>query len=113
MCTQSQLNILLRSISDIYKGVYGNDIVKIMLYGSYARGTHDEDSDIDIVAIVHGERYSLQKKLEQVWEKTHDLGLEYDTILSPTVIPYDEFMEYKEVIPYYRNIDREGVSIVA
>lgn len=99
MCVQGRLDLLLKSIAEIYKQVYGNDIFDIILYGSYARGTQDEESDIDIAAIVHGERYNLQKKLTQVWEKTHDLGLEYDTLISPTVIPYDEFMEYKEVIP--------------
>lgn len=37
--------------------------------------------------------------------------MEHDTIVSPTVIPYDEFEEYKETLPYYRNIVREGLRI--
>lgn len=28
--------------------IYGNDLVKITLYGSYARGNQTEESDIDI-----------------------------------------------------------------
>ena len=30
---------------------------------------------------------------------------------SPTVIPYDEFEQYKEKLPYYRNIVKEGRKI--
>ena len=46
---------------DVYKRqVYGADIVKIILYGSYARGDYQKDSDIDIVAIVQGNREELK-----------------------------------------------------
>ena len=113
MCTQYELNILLRKIAEVYHRVYGDDLVRLLLYGSYARGTFDENSDVDIVAIVKGERAELQEKLKQVWESSFELELEYEIILSPTVIPYDEFEKYREDIPYYRNIEREGVSIVA
>ena len=34
-----------------------------------------------------------------------------DIIVSPTVIPYDEFVKYKQLLPYYRNIAEEGKKI--
>lgn len=33
--------------------------------------------------------------------------LKYETIVSPTVIPFNGYMEYKEILPYYRNIQKE------
>ena len=54
MCSQNELNVLLKEIAAIYRKVFGDDIVKIVLYGSYARGTFDAESDIDIAAIVKG-----------------------------------------------------------
>ena len=113
MCSQNELNVLLKEIAAIYRKVFGDDIVKIVLYGSYARGTFDAESDIDIVAIVKGEREELQRKLREVWVLSSDLELEYETILSPTVIPYEEFEKYRNDIPYYRNIEEEGIRIVA
>ena len=113
MCTQSDLKIILKKISEIYYVVYGEDIVKIVLYGSYARGDYQNDSDIDVVAIVRGERKDLQERLKEVWDVSSDLELEYGTIVSPTVIPLDEFEKYKADLPYYRNIQNEGVNIVA
>ena len=112
MCSQNELNVLLKEIAAIYRKVFGDDIVKIVLYGSYARGTFDAESDIDIAAIVKGEREELQRKLREVWVLSSDLELEYETILSPTVIPYEEFEKYRNVLPYYRNIEEEGIDIV-
>lgn len=40
-----------------------------------------------------------------------DIGLENDVVVSPIVIPYDEFMEYKGNLPYYMNIVKEGRKI--
>ncbi len=113
MCSQRELNILLKKLAEIYQSVYGSDIVKILMYGSYARGTFAADSDLDVVAIVKGSRDELQRKLKTVWDYSCELELEYGTILSPTVIPYEEFETYKQDMPYYRNIEQEGVAIVA
>ena len=113
MCTKSQLNIILQKISEIYKSVYGEQLVRVVLYGSYARGDFSDDSDLDVVALVHGDRKTLQEQLKTVWDQTCDLELEYEMVLSPAVIPYEEFEQYREDLPYYRNIANEGVNVVA
>ena len=111
MCTESQLSRITKAMVNCYRVVYGEDIFEIVLYGSYARGDYAQDSDIDIVALVHGSRIDLQEKLKKVWEVSAELGLENDIIVSPTVIPYDEFVKYKQSLPYYRNIAEEGKKI--
>ena len=113
MCTKHEMNIIIEQICQAYKSVYGTNIAHVILYGSYARGDNNAESDIDIVAIEHGSREQLQKGLRIIWDKSSDLEIEYGTIISPTVIPYDEFEKYKEDIPYYRNIAHEGVEISA
>ena len=98
MCTQNELQIILKKIVKVYREVYGDNIVKVILYGSYSRGDYEKDSDIDIVAIVNGNRELLQKQLVRVWDASSDLELEYETIVSPTVIPYDnriDLMKYR------------------
>ena len=111
MCTKNELNTILSRMSEAYRTIYGDEIKKILLYGSYARGDNEKYSDIDIVAIVDGERSDLQSKLTDLWDVSSDLELEYATIVSPTVIPYDEFNKYKDVLPYYKNIENEGIEI--
>lgn len=111
MCTKNELNVMIQKLAQIYRSVYGTDLVQVILYGSYARGDYNHDSDVDIVAIVHGERTILQEQLKKVWEESCELELEYHIILSPTVIPYEEFEKYRKDLPYYRNIMREGIIV--
>ena len=113
MCNKNQINTMIQKITKIYQSVYGKDLVKVILYGSYARGDYNKESDLDIVAIVQGDRTMLQEQLKKVWDESCELELEYEIILSPTVIPYEEFQRYQEDLPYYRNIVQEGIEIVA
>lgn len=61
MCSKLQLKQISEQMTECYRRVYGEKIVSILLYGSYARGDNADESDIDIVAIVQGERLELQK----------------------------------------------------
>ena len=113
MCTQNDLEKILKKIVIIYRDIYNKNLCDIYLYGSYARGDYNTESDIDIVAIVKGERQELQNQLKKIWDVVSDLELDYEVIISPTVIPYTEFETYKDILPYYRNIAREGVKLSA
>ena len=86
-------------------------LTTILLFGSYARGDQENDSDVDIVAIVHGERMDLQERLKEIWDVSVDIGLENDVVVSATVIPFDEFETLKRILPYYINIVKEGIEI--
>lgn len=111
MCTERQLSMISREMVKCYRQVYGNEIVSIILYGSYARGDYSEESDIDFAAVVHGEREELQQKLKIIWNISADLGMENEVVISPIVIPYDEFTKYKDILPCYSNIAMEGKKI--
>lgn len=111
MCTSSKVNHVSQQMVECYRNTYGVDIAGIFLYDSYARGDFNEYSDIDIVAIVRGNRTELQQKLKKIWDMSADIGIENDIVVSPTVIPYDEFEEYKDKLPYYTNILKEGKRI--
>ena len=46
MCTRRQLDKITEQMRECYFSIYGTNVVKIVLYGSYARGDFDEGSDI-------------------------------------------------------------------
>ena len=105
------INAVKTESTYLVRDLMQEDLVEMVLYGSCARGDYTEDSDIDIVALVHGCREDLQARLKRVWDISAEIGLEHDVIVSPTVIPYDEFMKYKQSLPYYRNSAEEGRKI--
>ena len=82
MCTRNELNLILQAMTQAYQAVYGANVVKIILYGSYARGDYQKDSDIDIVAIVQGDREKLQQGLKSVLGYFFRLGIRvwYDSV---------------------------------
>ena len=110
MCTSSQLHSITQDIVREYRRVYGSAVEKILLYGSYARNEQDNESDVDIVAIVHGERNDLQELLKQVWDYSTDIGMENDVVISPSVIPYSEY-ENSPLLYEYRKGGKENWMI--
>ena len=64
--TDSEGKIIFRQIcsrfANCYKKIYGDKIHGIYLYGSYARGDFDEESDIDFTAIVEGDQVEFRRK---------------------------------------------------
>ena len=111
MCTKKELDDISSLVVDSYRRTFGDSIWKIVLYGSYARGTNDDESDIDYACIAHGERMDLQSKIKSVWHDAANIGMDYGVYISPKIIPLDEFERYRTELPYYRNIEREGIQI--
>ena len=82
MCTKSQLEAIEEEMVNYYRSVYGDSIDTIILYGSYARGDYSDDSDIDITAIVRGNRVELQKKLKKMWDFSTEVFLAVSFLIS-------------------------------
>lgn len=96
-----------------YKTIFGDDLVQVILYGSYARGDYDDQSDIDIVALVRCDRETISEKTAEMAKFASELDLSFGIMVSPSAIPYDEFLKYRDDLPYYANIAREGVGLIA
>lgn len=88
--------------------IFQQSTVSIILYGSVARGTHTAESDIDIALIVKD--YSKDMH-EQMTDFIVDLELEYNVVLSVLLIDYDKFTEWGNIMPFYKNVKKEGIVL--
>lgn len=91
-----------------FQTIFGNVLERIILYGSVARGTHSEESDVDIAVIVR--RYTKDMH-DKMIDLTVELELEYNKVLSVLLIDYDNFREWEDVLPFYKNMKKDGIML--
>lgn len=108
-----KLREILQEMGELLKSVYGNRLKTVILYGSVARGTQTEDSDIDIMILVDGTDEQLREYNERLSDISTELALKYVKVFSIIDVKYQEYQEWKTVSPFYKNVDREGVVVYA
>lgn len=91
------------------KEIFEHQLRYIILYGSVARGTDTEESDIDIAILLESSYSSRQK--EALIDFTVDMDLKYDKVVSVVDINYEDYMKWKETLPFYRNVAKDGVVL--
>jgi predicted nucleotidyltransferase len=110
---QPELTDLLREIYTEMQRIFGDQLSDVILFGSYARGDFDEESDIDIAVLVDCKREELPRYHHALIEQSSHYMMDYDCLVSFTDIPTEEFNSYRKELPFYRNIDTEGVKLSA
>ena len=96
-----------RFVEGVYS-IYGHDLLKIILYGSFARGEQTINSDIDIAVII---RQDDPEKHNKMTVLAVDLDLEYDVVLSVLAIENHDFREWENVLPFYKNVKKDGIML--
>ena len=89
--------------------IYNDRLVSVILYGSVAKGTNSEESDIDIAIILKDA--NEQPNWEKLIDFTVDLDLKYDKVFSVISIDYDEFTKWEGILPFYKNVKKDGVIL--
>lgn len=89
--------------------IYGDLLVSVILYGSVARGTQTDESDIDMAVILRSKENEDMK--ERMTDIIVDLELEYNKVLSVLRIDYEKFKIWGDTMPFYKNIKEDGVIL--
>ena len=109
MCTKNQLDIILYKIVDFSKKVFGDKFQNVILYGSYARGDYDSESDIDIMIMVDMSREELKEYRTLFSEFFSDINLENEVFSTCKLQSKSYFNEWQHAMPFYQNIIKEGI----
>lgn len=110
MCSKNQLDSIIKQIVEFSKELFGEKFQSVILYGSYARGDYDDESDIDIMIMVDMDREELRKYRLRTSEFFSELNLENNVFLTSNLQSLQYFNEWKDVMPFYRNVMRDGVK---
>lgn len=103
-----KVQMILAELKQRLTAIYGDRLVKLVLFGSQARGEATAESDIDTLLVLRGP-VNVGEELDRTSECVADLSLANDVVVSRTFASEQSFQYERS--PLLLNIRREGVSV--
>ena len=95
---------------DLRRGLeklYGSRLRELWLFGSYARGEQDEDSDVDVLVVLP-EIVHYGTEVERTSALASDLCLAHGPSVSLVFVPEHEWVQLDS--PFLRSVRTEAVA---
>ncbi|MCU0351333.1 MAG: nucleotidyltransferase domain-containing protein [Flavobacterium sp.] len=103
------LESLSKQFKKLLKDYYGERLVKVILYGSYARGNPNADSDIDFLVVLKDNKISKFAEIEAITEQVFAWLLNNNLDISYTPISNFDFENAQTPFLYF--VRAEGITI--
>ena len=109
--TKDTIDRSVRELTEKSKQVYGSLLKAVILYGSCARGDFSDDSDIDVMILIDTPPEKIQDERIKMLDivKQIDRDFDFEILLAPVIQSYMVYAKYVDAMPYYRNIEKEGI----
>lgn len=91
--------------------IIGKKLSKIIVYGSYARGDYNCNSDVDIMILVKMSNSDIKKIENQVYDLAFEIEMNTGIDISPIIKNESEYEYWLDTLPFYKNISDEGVLL--
>ena len=108
MLSRDTVKPLLERVRAGLGNIYGDRLRGVYLFGSWARGQADEDSDVDI-AVILDEVPDYLAEIERTSDLFCTLGLQVDVLVSCVFLSENDFREGRYAV--HRAIQREGMRV--
>ena len=110
---QNQIyEIMSRYVYDIEQ-LFEEKLVKIIVYGSCARGDNNENSDIDVMILLDVPEECLYSYRNMASDCAFNYLMSDRVDISPVVQSIKQYKYWADTLPFYQNIEREGVVLYA
>lgn len=104
----NKIKSILLNLKEQLLQIYNDKLINVILFGSQARGTANNDSDIDILIVLKGE-INIGNEIERTSKIIFDFSLKYDTVISRLFMSEDYFKNYQSAL--LRNIRQDGIIL--
>lgn len=102
---------IIISFANGVKKILGDDLKKIILYGSYARGDYSENSDIDIMVLTTLTDSEIERVESKIYDLAFDFLMDYGVDISVVIKNENQFNYWLGALPFYDNVQREGMVL--
>lgn len=109
MCTKNEAFEILAFVYASCNQISGDKIHDAILYGSYACGEQNAESDIDILLTADLTQEQIAEKRRAIAALSSDLSLAHDVTVSIRIVLLAQFHRYADFLPFYQNVLREGI----
>lgn len=107
----SDRNRILCEFRNKTKSIMGDSLKQMILYGSYARGDYGDNSDMDIMVLTELTDDMIIQIEDEIFDAAYDIELEYGVPISVNIKNEKHFKNWVNSLPYYSNIQKEGIII--
>lgn len=102
---------IIMQFSGKIKKILGKKLKKVILYGSYARGDYTENSDIDIMVLTSLTDSEIEKVETEIYNVAFDFLMDYGVDISVVIKNESQFNYWLGALPFYDNVQKEGVVL--
>ena len=113
MCSQIEVRMIIAQLRESLANIFPDEPFDVILFGSYARNDADDGSDIDVMFLVDSSRQTIQEKHWQVGEAAAEVLMDHGIVVSPIVENRAYYHANANILPFFKNVQREGVKIGA
>lgn len=99
---------VLTELYSRFQELYGDRLVRMVLYGSQARGDAGNDSDIDILVVLKN-KVDPMGEIKRTGGIVAELSLKFGVVISCIFMDEGYFMHRNG--PLLRNIRKEGIEV--
>ena len=104
---------IIHKIANEYKAnlrdLYGNELVELILFGSYARGDFRKESDVDFAVVLRKPTVRPAEEILKTSPISVQLELKYGMMLS--TLPVSMEKKQTSMQGVYQDIRKEGIVI--